>query len=194
MCELIQKINEWFSENLFTNIFTLITVLLSGVISLIISAVYFHKGNRNNLKMSVIFPIMALLKEEYSRDNYRALYKLTSDYNSRYLHKAERKTIVNLANKYQDISSYNDVEVKADCLYSYFLYTLRKQGIKTKCVPIEIDGELIDYDYPSDLNYLTFDLRKNLEKYDVEYETEQCQNIAIWLFNQYCKKYYFRRT
>lgn len=61
------SLKEWFNTNLFSNCFTLITVALSGIISLIISAAYYHKGNRNNLKMSVIHPIIRILKDTYSR-------------------------------------------------------------------------------------------------------------------------------
>lgn len=55
---------EWFDTNWYSNCFTMITVVLSGIVSLIISAVYYHKGNRNNLKMSVIYPIVRLLKTD----------------------------------------------------------------------------------------------------------------------------------
>ena len=48
---------EWFLSNWYANYFTIITVVLSGLISLIISAVYYRKGNRNNL--------MIILSEKY---------------------------------------------------------------------------------------------------------------------------------
>lgn len=63
---------EWFDTNWYSNCFTMITVVLSGIVSLIISAVYYHKGNRNNLKMSVIYPIVRLLKDGYTRQNYNS--------------------------------------------------------------------------------------------------------------------------
>ena len=47
---------EWFLSNWYANCFTIIIVVLSGRISLIKSAVYYRKGNRNNLKMAVIYP------------------------------------------------------------------------------------------------------------------------------------------
>lgn len=56
---------DWFVSNWYSNFFTLITVVLSGIISLIISALYYQKGNRNNLKMAVIHPIIRLLANGY---------------------------------------------------------------------------------------------------------------------------------
>ena len=47
-------------NNINANIFTLITVILSGLISWIISAIFYNKGNRENLKLSVIYPIKGL--------------------------------------------------------------------------------------------------------------------------------------
>ena len=49
---------DWFVSNWYSNFFTLITVVLSGIISLIISALYYQKGNRNNLKMAVILSLI----------------------------------------------------------------------------------------------------------------------------------------
>ena len=47
--EISMSFIEWFLSNWYANCFTIITVVLSGLISLIISAVYYRKGNRNNL-------------------------------------------------------------------------------------------------------------------------------------------------
>lgn len=56
--EISMSFIEWFLSNWYANCFTIITVVLSGLISLIISAVYYRKGNRNNLRMAVIHPII----------------------------------------------------------------------------------------------------------------------------------------
>ena len=48
MCEYIKWI--FNPDNINTNIFTVISVVLSGLISWGISAIYFSRGNRNNLK------------------------------------------------------------------------------------------------------------------------------------------------
>ena len=65
----MEEFIKWFLENWNANIFTLFTVLLSGIISLIISAAYYRKKNRNNLKMSVIHPIISILNDSYSTIN-----------------------------------------------------------------------------------------------------------------------------
>lgn len=55
MCEYIKWI--FNPDNINTNIFTVISVVLSGLISWGISAIYFSRGNRNNLRASVLCPI-----------------------------------------------------------------------------------------------------------------------------------------
>ena len=131
---------EWFSTNLYSNSFTLITVVLSGVISLIISAVYYHKGNRNNLKMSVVYPIVRILGEGYSRKNYDKLCKISKEYSTRYLKKEEVNKLNALLSAYKNVSTYNDISVKADILFSYFEYKLRKNNVNAKPVPFEQGG------------------------------------------------------
>lgn len=85
---------EWFDTNWYSNCFTMITVVLSGIVSLIISAVYYHKGNRNNLKMSVIYPIVRLLKDGYTRQNYNSLCEISKEYSTRYMSKNEAKKLM----------------------------------------------------------------------------------------------------
>lgn len=84
---------EWFYSNFYINCFTMITIMLSGIISLIISAYYYYKGNRNNLKMSVIYPISILLSDKYNCENYDLLCKISSEYSTRYMFKNETKKI-----------------------------------------------------------------------------------------------------
>lgn len=86
----MKGIIEWYNTDFYNIIFTLITVGLSGLISLIISHIYFWNGNRNNLKMSVIYPLIDLLKRQYTNDNYQKIVKLSKDYSVRYLKKRER--------------------------------------------------------------------------------------------------------
>lgn len=82
-------IQQWFDENWYSNCFTIITVVVSGMISLVISAVYYHKGNRNNLRMNIIYPIIRLFEEKYSRQNYEKLCEIAKDYTSRYMNRRE---------------------------------------------------------------------------------------------------------
>ena len=66
---------EKFFGWLFTceHIFTLATVLLSGLISWWISAAYFKKGNRNALRLNVLFPMRRIISEQRSWKNYKIL-------------------------------------------------------------------------------------------------------------------------
>lgn len=72
---------------LVSNWLTIVSILISGVISLVISAVYYYKGNRSNLQMTVLFPIMRLLNESYSKKNYKRLCELSQSYCVKYLKK-----------------------------------------------------------------------------------------------------------
>ena len=75
-----------FFCNLY-NIFTIITVVISCAFSLIISAFYFHIGNRNNLKLSVIYPLYLLLKNKINKTNYEKINDLSRDFTTHYLKK-----------------------------------------------------------------------------------------------------------
>ena len=45
------------APNKYANMFTMISVILSGILSWLISAIYYSIGNRNNLEVSVLYPI-----------------------------------------------------------------------------------------------------------------------------------------
>lgn len=185
---------DWFELNRYSNYFTLATVVVSGIVSLIISAIYYRKGNRNSLKMTVIHPIIRILNDGYSRKNYENLCELVKDYSSRYLNKKEMETINDLLDKYKAVSVYNDAAVTADILFSYFQYKLKKNKINPKPVPVEYDGEFVYSDYPPDLWYLSEDLEKVFKRYDLDYELEECTENVISLYRYYCKKYYTSQT
>lgn len=178
---------KWFSEDLYSNCFTLLTVLLSGVISWMISAVYYHKGNRTNLQMSVILPIKDLLYERYTIDNYKTLCKLRKEYSVKYLKKSERKVLVALCSAYKDISKYDENDVNIEILFSYFETTLKHNNINFEPVPIIINGEVADYEPPEEYFDLYDDLARTLGKFDPYYQPIECQNAVINLFKHYCK-------
>ena len=164
---------KWFCDNWYANCFTIITVVLSGIISLAISAVYYRKGNRNNLKMAVIHPIIRLLEEAYTRKNYNILCDISKEYSVRYMSKNEAKKLTLLSSAYKEVSSYNDIYVSANILFSYFEYTLKKNNIEVKPVPFEHEGETIYYDYPPALHYLSNDLERLLNKIEPELQPDE---------------------
>ena len=181
---------KWFCNNWYANCFTIITVVLSGIISLAISAVYYRKGNRNNLKMAVIHPIIRLLEEAYTRQNYNILCDISKEYSVRYMSKNEAKKLTLLLSAYKEVSSYNDIYVSANILFSYFEYTLKKNNIEVKPVPFEHEGEIIYYDYPPDLHYLSNDLERLLNKIEPELQPDEVKEAVIELYEDFCNEYY----
>ena len=110
----------WFWEERNANFFTLFTVILSGIISWVISAAYYRKGNRTNLKMSVIHPIIELLGKPRSFDNYKELCILAKEYAVRYMNRNEQKSLTRLIDAYKEVARYDEDSVNADILLSYF--------------------------------------------------------------------------
>ena len=98
---LCNSIVEWYKADPYSFWFTLITVFLSGVISWIISAIYYRKGNRTNLKLSVIIPIKEILSKERSIENYKELSEIVKSYNVRFMRKHEKKVLFNLKESYE---------------------------------------------------------------------------------------------
>lgn len=169
---------------------TIASIVLSGFISLVISAYYYHKGNRNNLRMTVIFPIVSLLEDSYSRKNYNSMFELTKEYSLRYMNKKELKCLTELVTSYKEISYYDDARVDAECLKSYFDYVLEKNGICVKPVPVQYEDEIVYYDYPDNYHFMLGDLEKILLKYDYQFENIKCKENIISIFLSFCKECY----
>ena len=157
-CEM--TFQQWFDNEWYSNCFTIITVIVSGIISLVISAAYYHKGNRNNLKMNIIHPIIRLFDEEYSQKNYENLCEISKDYTSRYMNKNEMSCLNKLLDAYKEVCRYNDASVNADSLFSYFEYKLKKNNINPKPAQVEYEGEYVYDDYPPDIFFLSEGLKK----------------------------------
>lgn len=177
-------------ENINANIFTLLSVVLSGIISWVISAVYFSMGNRNVLKSSILHPMRLLLEETPSWNNYRTLMELTKERSIKYLKRSERPILDELLLTYKDVCRYNYEAVCAESLSSYFKYKLKKNGIDPSPVPVYIEGELVDVDFPADMLYFKDDLARAVSQYPPEYDTENCTQAVLSLFKHYCKTCY----
>ena len=182
----MEEFVQWWSVNGFN----VVSIILSGIISLVISAAYSHKGNRNNLQMTMLFPIVRLLNEYYSRKNYHVLNELSQNYCNRYLTKSERKVLTNLVSAYKEISAYNTVSVNADIIMSYFEHLLKSNEIDPKPAPLIIDGETVAYDYPPDWNLLISSLENVFKQYEPEIEATECTEAIISILSHYCKEYY----
>lgn len=92
-----------------------------------------------------------------------------------------------LLSAYEEVSLYNDTCVNADILFSYFEYKLKEHNIDVKPVPMEYEGEIVYYDYPPDLHYLSYDLERILKKNDTEIEPDESKSAIIALYAHYCK-------
>ena len=181
---------QWFNNNWYSNCFTIITVIVSGIISLVISAAYYHKGNRNNLKMNVIHPIIRLFDEEYSQKNYEKLCGIAQDYTVRYMKRNEMSCLNKVLDAYKEVCRHNEISVNADSLFSYFEYKLRKNNINPKPVPVEYQGEYVYDDYPPNIFFLSENLEKILKETCLELESSECEEKISLLYNWYCKEYY----
>ncbi|MBT9805659.1 hypothetical protein GPK84_06805 [Blautia wexlerae] len=178
-------------KNINANIFTMISVIMSGIVSWIISAIYFSRGNRNNLRASVLSPVRHLLESTPATwEKYRKLTEYTKDYSMKYLKRKERPVVDELLSAYQEVCCYKYECVCAESLYSYFYYKLKKSGINPTPVPIYIDGEVVNVEAPQDMLYLRDDLERVINKFPPEYDTEKCVDGVTHLFKYYCKEYY----
>ena len=107
-------------EYVNANVFTFLSVIASGLISWGISASYFRKGNRDNLKSSVLHPMRRLLDGTCSREKYKELLDLSKEYSSKYLSKKERVIVDELLGAYKSVYAYQYDWVCAESLFSYF--------------------------------------------------------------------------
>jgi len=182
----MERFGIWFIDNWLT----IVSIVLSGLISLIISATYYNKGNRTNLQMTIMFPIIEILKVGYSIKNYNALCDLSKNYCVRYMNKNEKRLLTQLVSHYKEVSNYNIADMNANILFSYFEHVLKEHDINVTPVPIEYEGEIVYYDYPSDLHYLKNDIQRILNNYDLDFQPEECEEYIVSLFSHYCRKYY----
>ena len=178
------------APNKYANMFTMISVILSGILSWLISAIYYSIGNINNLEVSVLYPISRLLEKNPSRAGYKRLVEYTKDYSMKYLKREERKIVMSLVTAYEAVSNYRYESVCVDSLSSYFKEKLKENGIDLSPIPIYIDGEVVDFDVPVDMLYFDEDIERIVEQYPPEWDTDNCENAVLKIFNIYCKKYY----
>lgn len=181
---------EWFCENLYSNCFTVITVIFSGIISWVISAIYYHKGNRTNLKISVILPLADVLQDIYSSDNYGRLCKISYEYSVKYMNKEEEKVLADIKEAYKNICLYNKGMVNAEILLAYFKERLKANDIEFEPIPIIVADEIVDCEPPKGMWELLDSLVSIFNRYDPNYEPKECQEAIIKLFTEHCRENY----
>ena len=50
-------------------------IIISSMISLLISMMYYRKGNRDELLMNIIFPVIQLLDKRYSKKHMKNYFR-----------------------------------------------------------------------------------------------------------------------
>ena len=181
-------ISEWLYQNA-------VAIIMSSLISLIISRGYYCKGNRDNLIMSVILPIVKLLKKPYSRQNYIEFNEIKANYAIRYLHRKERKILLELLYAYEKIHTYSQSGTYTDCILSYYSYKLKNQGINPKPCSINDDeGNEVADDYPPNYYYLEEQIEKIVSSMEFHVSPNECEAEIINALSYYCKQYYTRKA
>lgn len=186
---MMETISMWLYNNAAA-------IIISSLISLFISRLYYMKGNRDELLMTIIFPIVLLLEKRYTKANYEKLFDIKTNYAIRYLQKKERKALMLLIDQYKEICRYDKVSANTDCVLAYYSYKLEQAGVIVKPCPIyDEDGEVVAYDYPPEYfyfaNYIN-ELVSTLEYNDSldDIELEKC---FIKAFDEYSEKFYTRK-
>lgn len=166
-------------------------IIISSLMSLLISMTYYRKGNRDELLMSIIFPVVQILDKRYSKKTYEELLAIKSNYAIRYLRKKERKALMLLIEQYRVICKYSKSEADTDCVLAYFDYKLNEKGINPKPCPIYDDeGEVVAEDYPPDYHYLADYIYDIVSRMEFAVYPEEAEKNIIESFKKYVKKYY----
>ena len=164
-----EQIGNWLYQNAMA-------IFISAVASLLISKRYYDKANRESVLMTVIFPIVKLLNQRYyTRKDYEALFEINSSYAVKYLRKKERNKLLELLSAYRDVCRYSKEGADTSCIMAYYNYKLRENGVNPKpCTIKDNDGEVVDYDYPPDYNYLQDYVYEIVSSYDFIESPAEC--------------------
>ena len=106
---MIDMISKWLYQNAAA-------IIISSSTSLLISMLYYRKGNRDELLMNIIFPVVQLLNRSYSKKNYDELLVIKSNYAIRYLGKKERRILMLLIEQYNIVFQYSKSRADTDCI------------------------------------------------------------------------------
>lgn len=177
---------EWLKQEWFT----LISILVSGLISWILSAVYFYKGNRSNLEMTILFPVLKITSKRLTRERYIELKELSQNYLTRFLSETEMTKLTSLVEAYRFVSGYDEAIANATAVLSDFEERLKKNNINPKIVPVYIDGEIVDYEYPEDINYIHVRIEKVFSENYLEIDGDICRKQIVRILSSFAKEYY----
>lgn len=131
--EQAQTKTNWFIQNWQSNMFTLFTVLLSGIVSLAISAAYYRKGNRDNLRINVIYPTLTILNDKsHDKQQKDKLLEISKDYAVRYMSRREEAVFLNLIKNF-------DITLQREITVDYNMRVILVEYIKDKMLKCGVD-------------------------------------------------------
>lgn len=181
---MIDMILKWLYQNAAA-------IIISSSTSLLISMLYYRKGNRDELLMNIIFPVVQLLNRSYSKKNYDELLVIKSNYAIRYLGKKERRILMLLIEQYNIVFQYSKSRADTDCILSYFDFKLGEIGINPKtCLITDDEGETVAYDYPPDFYHLAEYVDDMVSKMEFAVYPEEAEKTITDAFEKYAHKYY----
>ena len=183
--EMWVQIGNWLYGNAMA-------IFISAIASFLISKRYYDKANRESVLMMVIFPIVKLLNQRYyTREDYEALFEINSCYAIKYLRKKERNKLLELLSAYRDVCRYSKEGADTSCIMSYYVYTLKENGVNPKpCIIKDDDGEVVADDFPLDYNYLQDYVYEIVSSYNFIEFPEECTTKIADAFKRYTKKHY----
>ncbi|MEE0946332.1 MAG: hypothetical protein U0M42_05855 [Acutalibacteraceae bacterium] len=189
MWDLIVNMWDSIANWIYTNA---AAIFISALASLLISKHYFDKANRDGVLSTIIFPIVRILEKRfYSRDNYEELFRINSSHSVKYLRKDERKKLLALLSSYRAVCKYTKEAADTDCVMSYFVHKLEKNGINPKpCAEKDDEGNLLYYDFPPEYNYLENYVYDVISSYEFVNSPADCCKKITKEFKRYTKECY----
>ena len=101
--------------------------------------------------------------------------------------------LANLCAAYKGVAYYNEDAVNAKILFSYFERCLSEQVIKWDPKPVEINGEIVDYEPPDGYFELEDDIARTFGKFDYRFEPIECKDLLERIFNNHVRNYCSRQ-
>ena len=165
-------------SNIISLCVTAISIIASGVMSWFISNRYYKKGNRDNVRASILLPMKKLLEQKCS-DPFRikpetltAAKKLSEEYSVQYLKKNEKALLPSVLDRMKAIQGRSDREKYVEGVFHCFIEAIKENGIELECVPTPIGNpenpDSFVYTYPTSFDHLKTDLGNVYDDYKQE--------------------------
>lgn len=181
----MESILNWLNNNAMA-------IFISSFVSFFVSKRYYDKGNRENLLMTIIFPIVQILNNErYSENKYEKLCEIKSNYAIRYLHKKERKKLLVLMKDYKEVYDYDAISVKKDCIMSYYEHKLEENGINPESYPLTDDENVVmEHGYFPDYFHLENQIYDIIASDEFRMSPNEYAPKISYILNCYTKSHY----